>query len=120
MESNLAVEKKIPLVNWEAKHWHELIDLTGPEVKEPPTTRHLSEEEIRSYMNTNTKPDIADLPSHSQSVERSVKLVTEASHTVYGFDARHKSIVAKVLSRKMRPAFMSKGYYSQFYDELWP
>ena len=35
---------------------------------------------------------LPDLPSHSQSVERSVKLVTEASHSYYGFDNRHKSI----------------------------
>jgi hypothetical protein len=120
MESNHEVEKKIPLVNWDAEHWHELIDLTGPAVMEPPTTQHLSDEEIQSFMDTNTKPDIPDLPSHSQSVERSVKLVTEASHTVYGFDTRHRSILSKVLSRKMRPAFMSKGHYSQSYDSLYP
>ena len=64
------------------------------------------------------KPDIIDLPSHSQSVERCVKLVSEASHYVYGFENRHKSILAKVFSGQKRPEFTSKGYYCQDYDDI--
>ena len=39
------------------------------------------------------------LPSHSQSVERTVKLVTEASKRVYGFEQRHKHIHSALLTR---------------------
>lgn len=120
MESNQKVERKIPQVNnWNANHWCELIDLTAPDIVEPPTTQHFADEEIQSLMDTNIKPDIPDLPSHSQGVERSVKLVTEASHHVYGFQNRHRSSLTKVLSRKMRHSFMSKGHYSQSYDNVY-
>lgn len=118
MEYGQKVEKQIPKINWNAKNWHELIDLSAPEIMEPPTTKHLSNEEIQCHMNTNVKPDITDLPSHSQSVERSVKLVSEASHYVYGFENRHSSIRTKLVSRKMRKSFVSKGHYSQCYDEI--
>lgn len=43
IESNLEVDKKILQVIWVAKHCHELIDLTRPEVTEPPITQYLSE-----------------------------------------------------------------------------
>ena len=61
---------------------------------------------------------LPDFPSHSQSVERSVKLVAEALHSYYGFDQRHKSIMAKITSRKMRPMLASKSSYSQTYDSI--
>jgi len=84
----------------------------------PPLALELSNEEIKSCIDNNVKPDIPDLPSHAQSVERSVKLVSEASRTSYGFESRHKTIVAKILSRNMRPSFSSKGHYQQCYEEL--
>lgn len=113
------MDKKIPPVNWDANTWPELIDLPDAGTMEPPTTKHFSDEEIQTFINKNIKPDIPNLPCHSQSVERSVKLVTEASHSVYGFEVRHRSILTKQLSRNMRPAFMSKGHYSQSYDHLY-
>ena len=85
---------------------------------EPPTTQRFSDEDIYTFIKSKIKPNIQDLPSHSQSVERCIKLVSEASNTVYGFEARHKSILTKLFSRKIRESFMSKGYYSQSYDNL--
>ena len=57
-------------------------------------------------------PNIAEFPSHTQSVERAVKLVTEASTIVYSFDNRHKTILTKILSRKLRPNVASKCSYT--------
>ena len=51
------------------------------------------------------------LPSHSQSVERTVKLVTEASKRVYGFEQRHKHIHSVLLSREARPMFDCRASY---------
>lgn len=62
--------------------------------------------------------ELPELPSHSQGSERTVKLVSEASHTVYGVVLRHKHILGKNLSRKMRPPFISKGYYQENYNCL--
>ena len=66
----------------------------------PPTSKFLSDDVLKSCIEMSLKPDIIDLPSHSQSVERCVKLISEASNYVYGFENRHKSILAKVFSRQ--------------------
>ena len=83
-----------------------------------PLILELSNMEIESCLNNDLKSDIPSLPSHSQSVERSVKLVSEASHVTYGLESRHKTIVAKVLGRSMRPSFLSKSYYQHCFEEL--
>ena len=58
------------------------------------------EDLMMSHAN-NSLIKLPDLPSHSQSVKRSVKIVTEALHSYYGFDNRQKTIMAKITSRKM-------------------
>ena len=71
--------KKIPEINFNANLWYELIDLTAQDITEPPTTQHFSIQEIQYFIENSVKPDIPDFPSHSLSVERTVKLVSEAS-----------------------------------------
>ena len=111
--------KKIPDINWEASHWSNLIDLSAPDgLWEPTTTRIMSRDEIVAHMEAKTTPKLTPLPGHSQSVERSMKLVSKASRTVYGLDNRHKSILTKMLGREKRPTFESKGSYKQDYDDI--
>ena len=81
-------------------------------------TEDYSESELRESMLNGTKLDLRDLLSHSQAVEWAVKLTTEASQTAYGFEARHQHITAKVLSQKLRMAFLSKGSYMEQYDYI--
>src|SRR5215469_6391297 len=38
--------------------------------------------------------------------------------TVYELESRHKHILAKTLSREVRPSFISKGYYHENFDCL--
>ncbi|KAK6168779.1 hypothetical protein SNE40_019961 [Patella caerulea] len=101
--------KKITAINTEATHWSELIKLSQPGICEPALTEHLSDEQLQESLLHGDKLELIELPSHSQSVERAVKLTSEASGTVYGLDSRHKHIQAKVLSCQMRPSFASKG-----------
>ena len=65
----------------------ELIDWVN--ASEPPVTMRLSNEEIGQFRQI---PLTLKYPNHTQCVERSVKLVTEASRAVYGFDARDRFI----------------------------
>lgn len=117
-EEDLA-EKRIQNILGDAGHWAELINLEDfASLREPATTRHLSNEDLFNYLTNKTLPDLPTLPSHSQSVERSVRLVSEASKCVYGFDNRHKSIMTKIVSRKSRPKFSSNGFYVQMYDDI--
>ena len=111
--------KRIAPIKWNASTWQDLIDLTDIKFQEPATMQHLSHAEIFSLTQKDSLCEIPDLPSHSQSVERSVKLVSDASHTVHGYENRHKSILTKILSRKPRQKFSSKGHYHQTYDDLY-
>ena len=52
-------------------------------------------------------------------MEWAVKLKTEASQTVYGFEAMYQQITAKVLSQKLRRAFMSMGSYREQFDSIY-
>ena len=97
-----------------------MVQLCGEEYlcAEPPFSKDIPTEDVMMNHANNSLIKLPDLPPDSQSVERSVKLVTEASHSYYGFDNGHKSIMAKITSRKMRPKFASKSSYSQTYDSI--
>ena len=69
-------------------------------------TRHLTEEQLRQAY---TSPlDLPKYPNNSQSVERAVKLVSEASHLVYGHQNRHQLIISRQAARQERPAYTTK------------
>jgi len=55
--------------------------------------------------------EITAFPSHTQAVERHVRVVTEAAKAVYGAENRDGYIKAKLKSRKEMPKFNSKKDY---------
>ena len=97
-----------------------MVQLCGEEYfcAEPPFSKDKPTEDQMMIHANNSLIKLPGLPSHSQSVERSLKLVTEASQSYYGFENRHKSIMAKNTRRKMHPKFASKGSYSQTHDSI--
>ena len=71
---------QVPTLNWEEKEYPQIIFWGTTKVSESPVTATLEDSDIDIIQPL-------DLPSflcHSKTVERAVKLVTEASHTVYG------------------------------------
>ena len=107
------------MINFKAVHWTDLIDLSVNGVCEPPLTLDFSDDELQNSLLPGEKLNLPDCPSHSQGVERAVKLVMEASHSVYGFEARHQHILANVLCQKLRPGFSSKGLYMELFDSIY-
>ena len=81
--------KRIPTIYFNATHWTQFIDLTLCGIFELPMMKDFSEFELRESLLNGTKLDLLDFPSHSQAMEWAVKITTEASQTVYGFEARH-------------------------------
>ena len=75
--------KKTTAINTEATHRSQLISLSESGICEPALTEDFSDQELQDALLNDTKPDLPELPSHSQSVERAVKLTSEASHSVY-------------------------------------
>ena len=72
------------MINFKAVHRTDLIDLSVNGVCEPPLTLDFSDNKLQNSLLTGEKINLPDFPSHSQGVERTVKLVTEASQSVYG------------------------------------
>lgn len=102
----------IPDIKIEATSWAKLVDAKGL-AYEPPVTQHLTEMELLATVQPFTRldPSLYDFPIHSQSVERAVKLVSEASKHAYSMDKRHGIICGKQKSRKKRKRFPSKKDY---------
>ncbi len=88
--------------NLDAENWWDLVDINAPGVEKCPITFELLLGDLEfALQNGNPLNNIPkDLPAHSQSVERCVKLVTEASTRVFGFDQQHRYINTMVMSRR--------------------
>ncbi|KAG7154826.1 hypothetical protein Hamer_G030386, partial [Homarus americanus] len=77
--------KKSSPINVNATKLSELVDLSL-EVLEPPLTTSLTSQELRNLKETPMQ--VPKWPSHTQSVERCVKMVTEAAGHVYSHERR--------------------------------
>ena len=113
--------KKIPLINFDASCWSELIDLSDVSLlREPVVTTDITDSDIELHR---TKPQLPNLPIHSQSVERVVKLVTEASDNFFGYESRHRAIQTKfltenvdlVINLKAHTKKVTKTYFKKYY-----
>ncbi|KAG7163880.1 hypothetical protein Hamer_G027997, partial [Homarus americanus] len=80
-----ATSDDIPPINVNATKLSELVDLSL-EVLEPPLTTSLTSQELRNLKETPLQ--VPKWPSHTQSVERCVKMVTEAAGHVYSHERR--------------------------------
>ena len=93
-------------LNFDATHITELIDWEQETITEPPLTHKLSTQDLIEVKAV--KFEIKPYKVHTQSVERAVKLVTQASISVYGPEARDGFVKATVLSRRIMPKLSSK------------
>lgn len=100
-----------PKINFQATDYTEIIHWNTCLVYPPPMLREVCEDDIKSLINSDTKPmrDIKKFPCHTQAVERCVKLVTEASNKVCGHEARDGYIRSTLLSRSVMPNFSQKS-----------
>ena len=64
--------KKITAIDTEATHWSQLISLSESGICEPARTEDSPDQELGDALLNDTKLDLPELPSHSQSVEKAV------------------------------------------------
>ena len=96
----------IPPLQWQTKKWSEIIDWKSQTVQECSILSSLGIEDLDNAI---TMPlSFPSYPLHSQSVERCVKLVSEAATKVVGGEKRHQHILSVVESRRMRKASDTK------------
>ncbi|GBN60878.1 hypothetical protein AVEN_120277-1 [Araneus ventricosus] len=107
-----------PKVNFQASDYIEIINWNSCVVYHPPLLWDLSEDDIKSLINSDTTPirEIQKFPYHTQAVERCIKLVTEASNKVCGHEARDGSIRATLKSILVMPNFAKKSDFKCVVD----
>ena len=97
--------RKTPAINIGATSLLDLVDLSVG-ATEPPLTCKLTSSSIRRFVET--PMEVPDWPSHTQSVERCVKMVTEAAGHVYSHERREGYIRSQVVSRELMSKNKSK------------
>ena len=94
---------KIPVMNFNATQYTELINWETENIFEPPFTKKFSIDELKSFFNKLGPIEISKFPCHTQATERCIKLVTGASSAVLGVDNRNGYLHAKISSQKAMP-----------------
>ena len=99
---------RVPRLNWQTEHLADMISWGG-QVTEPPVTKLMSDNEITSARDRSL--ELPRFPYHSQSVERCVKLVTEACQNVCSYKNRYALMVSRQAARKGRKRSNTKADY---------
>ena len=100
---------RVPKVD---QNMHNLKDLLSPmerSLTEPPLIKEISTKELNRFARN---PLTIKIPCHSHSVERCIKMVTEASQQGYGKDSRDGYVRAKIKSCYLIPAFRNKQEFN--------
>ena len=108
-KSNKEVRKfTMPTLNCDANEFFEMSDLKSDHVCIPLLLKDYSKIEIEQFVNS---PLEVNHPCHNQTVERHVKLVTEASSMVSTFERRDGLIRQRISSRRLMKKFDSKNQF---------
>lgn len=97
----------VPTLNFNANSCYSLINLNKLQITVPPLISHLKSDSLKNLFKSDFGNLIRNIPCHSQAVERSVKLVTEAASSVTE-ENRHGFILNKLTSRQKMPKIGSK------------
>lgn len=101
---------KVATLQWNPYSWTEIIDWKTSTVHEPFIIECLTNEEIAASWWQ--PPCFPSFPVHTQTVERAVKLVSEASGLVEGEERRHGRILSVQEGRRCRKPFDTKKDYA--------
>ena len=91
---------QVPIINFSAQNYTELISWESSQLTEPPILKDVSQETLSEFVATHDATLLEwNYPCHTQAVERAIKLVTEASASVCGSKERNGYI--KKMSYKL-------------------
>ena len=96
----------LPKINFKAETYTELIDWETSHLSEPPFILTMTNEQLTSLKDSPL--EVPAYPCHTQAVERAIWLVTEASSSVIGHEAREGFIRQRILARKGLKGHASK------------
>lgn len=102
---------EVPKINFNAKTVSGMINFNLVNVSYPPLLANVSKDDLKDLYKSDLGKTIAQIPCHSQAVERNVKLVTEAAASVTE-KHRHGFILNTISSRAKMPKFSSKKNFT--------
>ena len=100
---------RVPKINTNSKVYYKLVNMSSPDIFEPPLIAGLTDNEI---LNVRNKKLVLKYPCHTQAVERKIKVVSECSAQVVGFDRVDGLIRQKLKSWKLIKRFDAKKDYT--------
>ena len=100
---------RVPKLNFDAVNIEQLINW-DEEIFEPPILNNFNESQLQLLRSE--KLNLCLYPCHTQSVERCIKIITDASNTVYGFEARDGFIKSCIAHRQIMPKFNTKKNFA--------
>ena len=103
----------IPTFNFQADKYYDLINWNTIELREPPGTFDIDDNQIKNLIDTGDKfkSELTKIPCHTQGVERSIKLVTKASVKVCGQRNRAAFIKCTLQFRYQMKSFETKNQF---------
>ena len=103
---------RVPKLNINANSYIDLIDWTVTTILEPSFTYSVTTNEIKEMIDSKAFSEfkIPKLPCHTQSVERHIKLVTEASSLVCNHASWKGLIRNKLSSLSLRTRHSNKNF----------
>lgn len=109
---------KVPKLNFKANNYYDMINWKSITLTVPPVLRSVSNEELIQGLSGDTAEiwKFSEFPSHTVAVERTVKLVTEASSKVIGPQSRDRFIRSTLKSRQQLPKFSTKSDFIKKFD----
>lgn len=100
---NVILKNLLPVINFAARTYYKMIDWFNLQYVSPAVLKNITNRELIDKLTNNQvykNGDYCKYPCHTVAVERTVKLVTEASKRVCGKDNRNSFIQVTLLSRK--------------------
>ena len=100
---------RVPKINTNSKVYYKLVNMSSPDIFEPPLIAGLTDNEI---LNVRNKKLVLKYPGHTKAVETKIKVVSECSAQVVGFDRVNGLIRQKLKSWKLIKRFDAKKDYT--------
>ena len=100
---------EVTQINCKAQSYHNIANINAEKIAEPPLLQSLSLAEIQYLRSAPLK---VSHPCHDQTVERHIKLVTEASSVTAGFASRDGLIRQRIKSKHLMKRFDTKKQFA--------
>lgn len=108
---------KVPALQLNASDYSKMINWNQCNITPPPILNNTCTNELKEILaNNDNNPrcmwKFGNFPCHTQAVERTVKLVTEVSNKVCGYEMRDGLVRSTLESRRKNPTFDNKQQYN--------